>query len=114
MALRYLLINDSRREVSYDTRPSPLETYEDDDFIKEFRMTKEEVNDLCEVVRPYMYTRGNRKSDLTVEEKVLLSLKTLVSGSFQKCSKDFLKVSQPTVSKTLALFTDVISSKARD
>ena len=34
MALRYLLINDSRREVSYDTRPSPLETYEDDDFIK--------------------------------------------------------------------------------
>ena len=34
------------------------------------------------------------KSDLRVEEKVLISLKTLASGSFQNCSKDFLSVSQ--------------------
>ena len=51
--------------------------------------------------------------DLSIEEKVLISIKTLASGSFQNCSKDFIKVSQPTVSNTLQAFTDCLTKKAK-
>ena len=97
-----------------DQRQSPLLEYTEDEFIGEFRMNKQQVKSVCELVQDNMFTRGSRRQDLTVEEKVLVSLKTLASGSFQNCSKDFLEVSQPTVSKTLSLFTDTMANKAKD
>ena len=47
-----------------------------------------------------------KKLDLLVEEKVLISIKTLASGYFQNCSNDFIEVSQLTVSNTLQAFTE--------
>ena len=44
--------------------------------------------------------------------KVLISLKTLAFGSFQNCSKDFMHVSQPTVSRVVSDFVNSIVSKA--
>jgi len=37
---------------------------------------------------------------------MLISLKTIASESFQNCTKDFIGVPQPIVSKTLNAFTD--------
>ena len=48
----------------------------------------------------------SRSNDITLEEKVLICLKTLGSGSFQNCSKDFVQVSQPSVSKILTSISD--------
>ena len=53
-----------------------------------------------------MATLGNRSSDIMLEAKVVICLKTLGSGSFQNCSKDFVQVSQPSVSKILTSFSD--------
>jgi len=47
----------------------------------------------------------------SVEEKVLISIKTLASESFQNCSKHFLGVSQPTVGKTLQDFVTEFMTK---
>ena len=55
---------------------------------------------------------GYRNVDLNLQEKVLLCLKTLESESFQTCSKDFIKVSQPTVSRILSSFVDAVVDKA--
>ena len=49
---------------------------------------------------------------MLLEDKVLLSLKTLASGSFQNCVKDILIVSQPTVSAVLKEFVNCVSSKS--
>ena len=49
---------------------------------------------------------------LSLKQKVLLCLKMLGSGSFQSTSKDFLKVTQPTVSKVLTQFLNSITTKA--
>ena len=81
-------------------------------LIKEFRMNWKEIEEICKLVQDKMQPIGHRSTDLSLENKVLLCLKTLGSGSFQSCSKDFLGVSQPTVSKQLSLFTNVMAANA--
>ena len=49
---------------------------------------------------------GRRSTDLSLEQKVLICLKTLQSGSFQNCSNDFIDVAQPTVSQVLNKFVE--------
>ena len=64
-------------------------------------MSKVEIIKICDIVEDEMYTKERRKMDLTIEKKVLISIKTLASESFQNCSKDFIIVSQRTVSNSL-------------
>jgi len=61
-----------------------------------------------------MQPMGSRSVDLTLEQKVLLSLNTLGSGSFQSSSKHVLHVSQSTVSKVLSQFVDAMTAKASE
>ena len=62
-------------------------------------MNCKEIEEVCRLVQDQMQPVGHRSTDLTLEDKVLLCLKTLGSGSFQSCSTDFFDVSQPTISK---------------
>ena len=74
-------------------------------------MSKAEIIKICDIVKNEMYTKECRKIDLSIEEKVLISIKTL--ASFQDFSKDFIKVSQPTVSNIVQAFTDCLKQKAK-
>lgn len=44
----------------------PLETFSNDKFLGEFRMTKEEVRMLCDILSEDLNSRGSRKCDLNV------------------------------------------------
>ena len=83
-----------------------LSEWMDEELVAEFRMRKQEIKYVCSLVKDDMAPLGSRSSDTTLEEKVLICLKTLGSGSFQNCSKDFVQVSQPRVSKILTSFSD--------
>ena len=117
MACRYLFTNLREYYGRYYeddiVEESPMDVYTEDNFRIEFRMSKAEIINICDIVKDEMYTKGCRKMDLSIEEKVLISIKTLALGSFQNCSKDFTKVSQPTVSNTLQAFTDCLTKKAK-
>ena len=52
------------------------------EILQEFRMTKQEIYNLCHVVQENMQPMGSRSVDLTLLEKVLICLKTLAPGSF--------------------------------
>lgn len=92
-------------------RGNPFSDFSDERFLKEFRMTKDEVRYVCTLVEDELKCEGNRKTDLSLEQKVLICLKTLASGSFQNCSKDFLSTSQPVVSKLMKAFTEAMVKK---
>ena len=55
-----------------------------------------------------MFGRGFKRRNLSLEEKVLISLKTLASGSFQNSSKDNIDVAQTTVTKVLNDFVNAL------
>jgi len=55
---------------------------------------------------------GSTTKDISVEEKVMISLKTLASGSFQSSVKDLFAVTQPTVCRCLNGFVEALTYKA--
>ena len=115
MSARFRFMNQ-RPPVDVSELPSnrcnPFEDYSDEKFLKEFRMTKSEANYICDLVKYDMPCLGHRRTDLSLQQKVLVCLKTLGSGSFQNCSKDFVEISQPCVSKLLTAFTTSMTGKA--
>ena len=52
------------------------------EILQEFRMTKQEICILCDVVQEDMQPMGSRSVNLTPLDKVLICLKTLAPGSF--------------------------------
>ena len=109
MAARYHFMNNmsGRAPTSLErNQVNVLTKWKDEEVIAEFRMSKQEIKYVCSLVKDDMAPLGSRSSDITLEEKVLICLKTLGSGSFQNCSKDFVQVSQPRVSKMLTSFSD--------
>ena len=111
MSLVSLFIERRRRHEEVE-RDSFLERKPESEVLEEFRMSKQEIYTLCDAVQADVQPVGHRSTDLTLLNKVLISLKTLASGSFQNCSKDFMHVFQPTVSRVLSDFVNSIVSKA--
>ena len=105
MSLVSLFIERGRRHEEVE-RDSFLERKPASEILEEFRLSKQEIYALCDVVQADMQPVGHRSTDLTLLNKVLISLKTLASGSFQNCSKDFMHVSQPAVSHVLSDFVN--------
>ena len=89
MSLVSLFIERGRRHEEVE-RDSFLERKPENEVLEKFRMSKQEIYALCGVVQADMQPVGHRSTDLTLLNKVLISLKTLASGSFQNCSKDFM------------------------
>ena len=83
-------------------------------FKKEYRMYKGNVRQLCELLDEDLIPKITGKHILTTEQKVLISLKVLASGSFQNVAKDYVNVAQPTVSKVLEDFVDALNSRVKD
>ena len=111
MSLAHLLLSDGRCHQIAECNKF-LETKTELEVLKEFRMTKEEIYYICNIVAEDLQSKGSRLLNLTLLDKGLISLKTLASGSYQNCSKDFMHVSQPTVSSVFSSFVNSIVSKA--
>ena len=113
MAARFLLINDRQRVTNNVQHASfNLLEQEDDDLIKIFRLNKQQILNVCDLVSDDLSPKRSGGNILSLEHKVLISLKTLASGSFQNSVKDLLNVSQPTVSVVLSSFLDSMIKSA--
>ena len=107
MAGRYFLLNNTPRKTSLKKeRNFRISNLTEEEVIKEFRLKKSEIGYICSLLQDSISPFGFRSTNLSLEQKVLICLKTLESGSFQNCSKDFINVSQPTVSQVFSDFTD--------
>ena len=77
MVCRYLLTNFKKRHERYYkddiVEESPMNTYTEDNFRTEFRMSKAKIIEICDIVKNKMYTKGCRKIDLSIEEKMSIS-----------------------------------------
>ena len=113
MACRYFFANLREHRGRYYeddiVEKSPIDIYTDDNSRTEFRTSKAEIIKSCDIVKGKMYTKPCRKTDLSIEAKVLLNL--WLRKVFENCSRDFIKVSQSTVSNGLQAFTDCLTNK---
>ena len=110
----FLLNNITRRITLRKKRNFEVEDWTEKELIKEFRISKSEINCICNLIKDSMLPVGYRSIDLLLEQKVLICLKTLGSESFQNYSKDFIDVAEPTVSRVLCDFIETMVKLAPD
>ncbi|CAB3251254.1 unnamed protein product [Arctia plantaginis] len=98
-----------RRDLREDT--DPLIAFEDEEFIKRYRLSKQLVLDLCEELGP-MFRKPVRSTYLSVEIKILTALSFYGTGSYRRPIGDISahSMAQQTVSSVIAEVTACIDS----
>ena len=86
-------------------RRNPLDYLNDDELRQQYRLTRECIFDLCELLQDDLRRPTNRSRALPVHLQVTTALRLLASGSFQGVTGDTTGLSQPSVSKLLRSFT---------
>ncbi|CAI6352599.1 unnamed protein product [Macrosiphum euphorbiae] len=69
-------------------------------FVKNFRLTKDVVRDLINLLKPHIVSNHIRSSAIDLNTKVFITLNFLATGSYQSPigNSRFMALSQPTVS----------------
>ncbi|CAB3251255.1 unnamed protein product [Arctia plantaginis] len=98
-----------RRDLREDT--DPFIAFEDEEFIKRYRLSKQLVLDLCEELGP-MFRKPVRSTYLSVEIKILTALSFYGTGSYRRPIGDISahSMAQQTVSSVMAEVTACIDS----
>lgn len=92
---------------NYQVRRNLLEEMTDQQLIERYRLNKETVEFLCELLKDKISPNSFRNRSLTATEKILVTLRYLASGQFQINDSDLHQISQPTASRVIA---EVISA----
>ena len=79
-------------------RRNVLETMEDCELIKRYRLNCEGIKLVVELVRDAITSPTNRNNPISPEIKCLATLRYLATGKMQLCNADDLGISQPSVS----------------
>ena len=82
-------------------RRNVLETMEDRDLIKRYRLNREGIQLVVELVWDAIISPTNRNNQISPEIKCLATLCYLATGKMQLCNADDLGISQPSVSRVI-------------
>ncbi|XP_045101457.1 putative nuclease HARBI1 [Portunus trituberculatus] len=106
----------ARRPRQHRVRKDVLNMYDDAKLIKRYRLDREGILLVTDMVRDKISPATNRSNSVGGEMKVLTTLRYLATGKMQLCNGDDLGLSQQTISKVIgetldALVTDTFISR---
>ena len=76
----------------FRNRTQPLDSLDDDELVSRYRLSRQCIVDLCDLERSTI-----RSNALSVSTQVLVALRYLATGSFQRVARDLHGVSQSSV-----------------
>ncbi|XP_015119516.1 putative nuclease HARBI1 [Diachasma alloeum] len=102
--------DDDHRPRLFHDAVDPFEELSNDNFIKVYRLTKERVSQIIDIVAHYE-PAPSRRSALDVRTKVLTALRFFATGSYQLDVGlgRYSAVSQPSVSRSIHTVIDVFN-----
>lgn len=90
-----------RRSRVFRDRTSPFDSYSEEAFRSRYRLSKATVMVIVEDVKDVLTCPTNRSHPVGVTLKVLVALRYLATGAFQKVNGDLHGISQKTCSRIL-------------
>lgn len=103
-----------RRRKVYPQRINIMHKYEDNSFKMKYRLSKISARNLMELLRPSLRENANQRGlPISVETRVLLSLRFFARGGFQDDLADLHNVSQATASRIVSQVARGICMLAR-
>lgn len=99
-----------RQPRSFSERKDVLNNLSDAELIKRYRLDREGIVLVTDLVRDALTNATARNKAITPELKVVTLLRYLATGKMQLCTSDDLGLSQPTVSRIITQTLDALSS----
>jgi len=93
-------------------RTQPLDSLDDDELISRYRLNRQCIVDLCDLLASDLERCTNRSSALSVSTQVLVALRYFATGSFQRVDGDLHGVSQSSVSRSVNAVAKAVSRHA--
>ncbi|XP_062599917.1 putative nuclease HARBI1 [Saccostrea cucullata] len=114
MALLQAILEENkiRRNRIFRDRLNPLDAYDDAEILSRYRMTRQCLMDVIDIVRKDVSHETKRSHALTPEEQTFAALRYYATGSFQQVVGDILGLSQPSVSRAVKNVSNALASFA--
>ncbi|XP_063911960.1 putative nuclease HARBI1 [Zophobas morio] len=104
-------INHERRPYKVsDQRPDHFEKWDDTDFVVRFRLTKNTVLSILELVDNRLETPTDRNHAIRPIDQLLLTLRFYATGSFLITMAEFYDISRSSVSNIIKRVSNAIAS----
>lgn len=104
-----------RRESVFHSRLDAFNIYDDNDFLKRYRFTKDGVNDLTFLLKDDLRRATRRRKAISVEHQILAALRFYGSGGpYQLLDGDSLGYSQPTISRVITAVSTALCRRVDD
>lgn len=100
-----------QRPRNFSARHNVLDELSDQELIKRFRLDRETILFVTNLVRPTLVRPRQRSHVLTPEQKIVILLRYLATGKMHLCNDDDLSVSQQTVSRVISETLDALCDK---
>lgn len=101
---------NTRRRNLFEDRYNPFDELNDSNFRKRFRLSKDSILNLLEILEPSLAPANNKNNPIPALIQILITLRFYATGSFQLSIADYFKVSQPTVSRIVKKVTEQIAA----
>ncbi|KAK3868984.1 hypothetical protein Pcinc_025667 [Petrolisthes cinctipes] len=101
-----------RQVRNYRPRRNVLEELDDTDLIKRYRLDREGIEFVTDMLRGALESATSRSMAISPELKVIITLNYLATGKMQQCSGDDLGLSQPSISRVIKQTVEALASPA--
>lgn len=94
-------------------RVDPFAEYDSEEFIQRYRLSKDNVQYVCSLIEDAIKPLQRRKDcNLSTEQKLLITLRYLATGNYQRVDGDLMGVSQSSVSRIIHQVIQEIAKKS--
>ena len=107
-----MAVNQRQHRRYFRERRNVLEEMSDAELIKRYRLDREGILFVTDLVRDRLTSPTNRNQPLTPEMKAVTTLRYLATGKMQQCSSDDLGPSQPSVSNIITQTLEALVTPA--
>lgn len=104
MAAPYVLImarRNLRRQRVFRDRSNPLDFMDERELISKYRLTRNVIVELCQLLEPHVRRVTARSQSLPVSLQVLVALRFFATGSFQAVNGDVHNISKASVCRVV-------------
>jgi len=93
-------------------RTQPLDILDDDELVMRYRLNRQCIVDLCDLLANDLQRSTRRSGALSVSTQVLVALRYFATGSFQRVDGDLHGISQSSVSRSVNAVAKALSRHA--
>ena len=108
-----LFLADERRRIHkprvFRDRTQPLDSLDDDDLIRRYRLPRQCIIELIDLLHNDLQHPSMRSNALSVSTQVLVALQFYATGTMQRVTGDVHGVSQPSVSRCVTAVSSALT-----